>query len=59
MARDVRRSKRQREGTIPRGWARSGSGLQFRDNPHHVSTDGRVYLDRMPDLTTLGYTIVL
>jgi peptide deformylase len=22
-------------------------------------TDGRVYLDRMPDLTTLGYTIVL
>jgi peptide deformylase len=22
-------------------------------------TDGRIYLDRMPDLTTLGYTIVL
>ena len=22
-------------------------------------TDGRVYLDRMPDLTTLGYTVVL
>jgi len=22
-------------------------------------TDGRVYLDRMPDLTTLGYTIIL
>ena len=27
---------------------------------HEVDhTDGRVYLDRMPDLTTLGYTIVL
>jgi peptide deformylase len=22
-------------------------------------TDGRIYLDRMPDLTTLGYTIIL
>ena len=22
-------------------------------------TDGHVYLDRMPDLTTLGYTIIL
>jgi peptide deformylase len=27
---------------------------------HEVDhTDGRVYLDRMPDLTTLGYTVVL
>jgi peptide deformylase len=27
---------------------------------HEVDhTDGRVYLDRMPDLTTLGYTIIL
>ena len=30
--------------------------LRYRALDH---TDGHVYLDRMPDLTTLGYTIIL
>src|SRR5205809_788683 len=36
------------------------SGFTARIFQHEVDhTDGHVYLDRMPDLTTLGYTIVL
>src|ERR1044071_3965755 len=36
------------------------SGFTARIFQHEIDhTDGRVYLDRMPDLTTLGYTIVL
>jgi len=35
-------------------------GFTARIFQHEVDhTDGHVYLDRMPDLTTLGYTIVL
>lgn len=35
-------------------------GFTARIFQHEIDhTDGRVYLDRMPDLTTLGYTIVL
>ena len=35
-------------------------GFTARIFQHEVDhTDGRVYLDRMPDLTTLGYTVVL
>jgi peptide deformylase len=36
------------------------SGFTARIFQHEVDhTDGRVYIDRMPDLTSLGYTIVL
>lgn len=36
------------------------SGFTARIFQHEIDhTDGHVYLDRMPDLTTLGYTIVL
>ena len=36
------------------------SGFTARIFQHEVDhTDGHVYLDRMPDLTTLGYTVVL
>ncbi|HVT43437.1 MAG TPA: peptide deformylase [Thermoanaerobaculia bacterium] len=36
------------------------SGFPARIFQHEIDhTDGHVYLDRMPDLTTLGYTIVL
>ncbi|MHB0971725.1 MAG: peptide deformylase [Thermoanaerobaculia bacterium] len=36
------------------------SGFLARIFQHEVDhTDGHVYLDRMPDLTTLGYTLVL
>ena len=36
------------------------SGFTARIFQHEIDhTDGKVYLDRMPDLTTLGYTIVL
>src|SRR5881394_3545938 len=36
------------------------SGFTARIFQHEVDhTDGNVYLDRMPDLRTLGYTIVL
>jgi peptide deformylase len=36
------------------------SGFPARIFQHEIDhTDGNVYLDRMPDLTTLGYTIVL
>ena len=36
------------------------SGFTARIFQHEIDhTDGRVYLDRMPDLSTLGYTIVL
>jgi len=36
------------------------NGFTARIFQHEVDhTDGHVYLDRMPDLTTLGYTIVL
>jgi peptide deformylase len=36
------------------------SGFTARIFQHEIDhTDGRVYLDQMPDLTTLGYTIVL
>ena len=36
------------------------SGFTARIFQHEIDhTDGRVYLDRMPDLTTLGYTIIL
>jgi len=36
------------------------SGFPARIFQHEIDhTDGRVYVDRMPDLTTLGYTIVL
>ncbi len=36
------------------------SGFTARILQHEIDhTDGRVYLDRMPDLRTLGYTIVL
>ncbi len=35
-------------------------GFNARIFQHEIDhTDGHVYLDRMPDLTTLGYTIVL
>jgi len=35
-------------------------GFTARIFQHEIDhTEGRVYLDRMPDLTTLGYTIVL
>lgn len=35
-------------------------GLAARIFQHEIDhTDGHVYLDRMPDLTTLGYTVVL
>jgi len=35
-------------------------GFTARIFQHEVDhTDGHVYLDRMPDLTTLGYTIIL
>jgi len=36
------------------------SGFTARIFQHEIDhTDGHVYLDRMPDLTTVGYTIVL
>jgi peptide deformylase len=36
------------------------SGYLARIFQHEIDhTDGHVYLDRMPDLTTLGYTVVL
>jgi len=36
------------------------SGFTARIFQHEVDhTDGHVYVDRMPDLTTLGYTVVL
>jgi peptide deformylase len=36
------------------------SGFTARIFQHEIDhTDGKVYLDRMPDLSTLGYTIVL
>jgi peptide deformylase len=35
-------------------------GFTARIFQHEIDhTDGHVYLDRMPDLTTLGYTVVL
>jgi len=35
-------------------------GFTARIFQHEIDhTDGRVYLDRMTDLTTLGYTIIL
>ena len=50
-----------------RGIGRDGSpqdlqitGYTARIFQHEIDhTDGHVYLDRMPDLTTLGYTVVL
>ena len=61
-------------GEVPRFKRLRLCGLDHEGNPaemevtdftarifqHEVDhTDGRVYLDRMPDLTTLGYTVVL
>ena len=61
-------------GDVPRfskvrlhGWDHKGeeahievSGFTARIFQHEVDhTDGHVYLDRMPDLTTLGYTLIL
>jgi peptide deformylase len=35
-------------------------GFTARIFQHEIDhTDGHVYLDRMPDMTTLGYTVVL
>ena len=61
-------------GEVPRYKKLRVRGLDHEGNPsaievedftarifqHEIDhTDGRVYLDRMPDLTTLGYTIIL
>jgi peptide deformylase len=63
LAGDVPRYKRIRlRGVDHEGKAAEVdiSGFTARIFQHEVDhTDGRVYLDRMPDLTTLGYTIVL
>ena len=61
-------------GEVPRAKKVKLRGIDHEGNPAEVEidgftarifqhevdhTDGHVYLDRMPDLTTLGYTIVL
>lgn len=55
------------ESVVLRGLDQNGeqaevkvSGFVARIFQHEIDhTDGHVYLDRMPDLTTLGYTVVL
>ena len=60
---EVARSKRLRvRGIDQDGKAQEIEATDFtaRIFQHEIDhTDGHVYLDRMPDLTTLGYTIVL
>lgn len=60
---DVPRHKRVRVRGIDGDGQQSEldiSGFTARIFQHEIDhTDGRVYLDRLPDLTSLGYTIVL